>query len=233
MSSMDFLVRMLYALLAGLLIGIEREWRLRSAGLLTNSLVAVGAATYVMASTILTTALGDPSRVLGQIATGVGFLGAGVIMRDGLNIHGLNSAATIWCSAAVGSLVGLGLISEAFIAAGIVVIINLCVRWIADMISRFAMKQKEILNSSTAHFFVDTAHESAFRCELMNQLNNFPALTLKAFYFRKANLFSSVNEMICEISYDKHQKNSFKEFVAAMTTYDYVLKIQQEDGTSL
>ena len=127
--TIEFLIRILYALLAGVIIGIEREWRLRSAGLPTNTLVAIGATTYVMASTLLTSELGDPSRVLGQIATGVGFLGAGVIMRDGINIHGLNSAATIWCSAAVGALIGLDLIKEAFIAAGIVVFINLCRVW--------------------------------------------------------------------------------------------------------
>ena len=110
MDIVSFLVHLLLATAVGVIIGIEREWRLRSAGLLTNTLVAIGAAVYVMAGTTLTTnTTGDPSRVLGQIVAGVGFLGAGVIMRDGFNIHGLNSAATIWCSAAVGSLVGLDL----------------------------------------------------------------------------------------------------------------------------
>ena len=230
--TIDFLTRILYSLLAGIIIGIEREWRLRSAGLPTNTLVAIGATSFVMASTLLTSELGDPSRVLGQIATGVGFLGAGVIMRDGINIHGLNSAATIWCSAAVGALIGLGLIKEAYIVAGIVVFINLCVRWLGDMISRLAMKQKDILNSSTAHFFIDAKHEAKFRYDLINQINNFPSLTLRAFYLRKANLFSSSYEIICEIPYDKQNKNAFQQFITAMTSYEYVLKVQQENGST-
>ena len=137
MDIVSFLVHLLLATAVGVIIGIEREWRLRSAGLLTNTLVAIGAAVYVMAGTTLTTnTTGDPSRVLGQIVAGVGFLGAGVIMRDGFNIHGLNSAATIWCSAAVGSLVGLDLYAAAFIAAGIIVSSNLCIRWLADWINK-------------------------------------------------------------------------------------------------
>ena len=80
MDIVSFLVHLLLATAVGVIIGIEREWRLRSAGLLTNTLVAIGAAVYVMAGTTLTTnTTGDPSRVLGQIVAGVGFLGAGVI----------------------------------------------------------------------------------------------------------------------------------------------------------
>ena len=98
MELQDYMIRLGAALLAGVLIGFEREWRLRSAGLLTNTLVAVGACIYIMASDIISADAvnADPSRVLGQIVAGIGFLGAGVIMRDGVNIHGLNSAATIW-----------------------------------------------------------------------------------------------------------------------------------------
>ena len=94
------------------------------------------------------------------------------------------------------------------------------------------MKQKDILNSSTAHFFIDTEHEATFRYDLINQINNFPSLTLRAFYLHKANLFSSTNEIICEISYDKQNKYVFNQFITAMTSYDYVLKVQQENGTN-
>jgi putative Mg2+ transporter-C (MgtC) family protein len=146
MDILDFVIRLGAAVLAGVLIGIEREWRLRSAGLLTNTLVAVGACVYVMASDILSngSTITDPSRVLGQIVAGIGFLGAGVIMRDGVNIHGLNSAATIWCSAAVGSLTGFHLLVEAFIVAAVIASLNLSIRPIASFINKKSISKNYI-----------------------------------------------------------------------------------------
>ncbi|MEV5242773.1 MgtC/SapB family protein [Streptomyces cinnamoneus] len=98
----------------GAIIGLERQWRARMAGLRTNALVAAGSALFVLLSTYgfadATSSAGyDGSRVAAQIVSGIGFLGAGVIMRDGLSVRGLNTAATLWCSAAVGALAGTGL----------------------------------------------------------------------------------------------------------------------------
>ncbi|MFK0292930.1 MgtC/SapB family protein [Streptomyces sp. NPDC090442] len=98
----------------GAVIGLERQWRARMAGLRTNALVAGGSALFVLLSQYgfqaATSTTGyDGSRVAAQIVSGIGFLGAGVIMRDGLSVRGLNTAATLWCSAAVGALAGTGL----------------------------------------------------------------------------------------------------------------------------
>ncbi|MEV6670599.1 MgtC/SapB family protein [Streptomyces sp. NPDC051162] len=98
----------------GAIIGLERQWRARMAGLRTNALVAAGSALFVLLSqygfSAATSTTGyDGSRVAAQIVSGIGFLGAGVIMRDGLSVRGLNTAATLWCSAAVGALAGTGL----------------------------------------------------------------------------------------------------------------------------
>ena len=101
-----FVSRLVIALVCGILIGLERQIRQRSAGLTTNSLVAVGACIFILISeTVITNAVvsggminNDNLRVLAQIVTGIGFLGAGVIMRNGFTVHGLNSAATLWCS---------------------------------------------------------------------------------------------------------------------------------------
>src|SRR5277367_4216842 len=96
-----------FATLLGACIGFERQWRQRMAGLRTNSLVAIGAAGFVVFSMM---ASGDnsPTRVAAQVVSGVGFLGAGVILREGINITGLNTAATLWCSAMVGTFAGAG-----------------------------------------------------------------------------------------------------------------------------
>lgn len=118
----------------GAAIGLERQWRQRMAGLRTNALVAAGSALFV--SLTLFTRLSDPTRVAAQVVSGIGFLGAGVILRDGVSVRGINTAATIWCSAAVGVLAGFGFYVPAAMGAGIVVAINLFLRPIARKIDR-------------------------------------------------------------------------------------------------
>ncbi|MBW8872722.1 MAG: MgtC/SapB family protein [Leifsonia sp.] len=107
----------------GAAIGMERQWRLRTAGIRTNALVSVGASLFVVMGAV---GLGenpgaDPTRVAAQVVSGIGFLGAGVILRDGFNIRGLTTAATLWCAAAVGSLAGAGM--EVMATIGCVAII--------------------------------------------------------------------------------------------------------------
>ncbi|MCS6834237.1 MAG: MgtC/SapB family protein, partial [Flammeovirgaceae bacterium] len=112
MQLLEFTLRLLIALVLGAAIGFERQWRQKSAGLRTNTLVSIGSAAFTLISYSLTSLedgvyKGDATRIIGQIVTGIGFLGAGVIMKDGMNIQGLNTAATIWCSASVGALAGV------------------------------------------------------------------------------------------------------------------------------
>ena len=131
-----FLNRILCALVAGIAIGVERQLRKRNAGLAVNALVSVGACIFILISeSVIMTAIqnggpvnNDNLRVLSQVVTGVGFLGAGVIMKNGLTIHGLNSAATIWCSAAVGCLCGYGMWRHALIAVAVILFINWIVK---------------------------------------------------------------------------------------------------------
>ena len=127
-----FVFRLASALLAGILIGAQRELKQHQAGLTTNSLVAVGACIFILISeSVIMRAIAaggpvnnDNLRVLSQVVTGIGFLGAGVIMKNGVTIHGLSSAATIWCSAAVGCLCGYGFWKEALIAVAVILLIN-------------------------------------------------------------------------------------------------------------
>jgi putative Mg2+ transporter-C (MgtC) family protein len=127
-----FLNRLICALVGGIVIGLERQLRKRNAGLAVNALVAVGACIFILISESVITASiqnggpvnNDNLRVLSQVVTGIGFLGAGVIMKNGLTIHGLNSAATIWCSAAVGCLCGYGMWRYAAISVAVIVFIN-------------------------------------------------------------------------------------------------------------
>ena len=116
----DFLLRIGSAFVMGTLIGLERQYRQRDAGLRTNVLVTVGSAAFTVLSYAMTSGNGDPSRVAAQIVSGIGFLGGGLILKDGFNVKGLNTAATIWCSAASGTLVGVGMFAESAILVGFV-----------------------------------------------------------------------------------------------------------------
>jgi putative Mg2+ transporter-C (MgtC) family protein len=118
-----FLLRMLIAMFLGGIVGFERERRHKSAGLRTQALVVMGSTAYVYISFVFS-GQGDPTRITGQIASGIGFLGAGAIMKEGLNVRGLNTAATIWCSSVIGCMAGLGLYAEAFVSTGSVVALH-------------------------------------------------------------------------------------------------------------
>ncbi len=134
-SFTDSLVSLGTAFALGTLIGVERQYRQRTAGLRTNVLVAVGAAAFVDIGLRLTGADGAV-RVLAYVVSGVGFLGAGAIMKEGVNIRGLNTAATLWGSAAVGGAAGADLIAESALIALCVLAANTMLRPVVDGINR-------------------------------------------------------------------------------------------------
>jgi len=143
MDPQEIAIRLGSALVFGSLIGFERQWRQRMAGLRTNALVAIGAAGFVVFSTMVS---GDDSssRVAAQIVSGIGFLGAGVILREGLNVQGLNTAATLWCSAMVGTFAGAGQIVAGALGAVFVIGTNLFLRPIVRLINRQPLTAVEV-----------------------------------------------------------------------------------------
>ncbi|MCS6967718.1 MAG: MgtC/SapB family protein [Cytophagales bacterium] len=182
MTTLEFTLRLALAFGLGVLIGIERQWRQKSAGLRTNTLVCVGSAAFVLLSVLLTGSAGDPSRIAGQIVTGIGFLGAGVIMKDGLSIQGLNTAATIWCSAAVGSLAGVGFFAEAVITAIVVVAVHVILRPFGNRLNRIPVKpaQDEGAYIYALKIRCKEQVENHLRVLLINYLKNDQHLQLRA-----------------------------------------------------
>lgn len=130
------------ALLLGAAIGFERQWRQRLAGLRTNTLVALGAASFVVFAALFP-GEASPTRVAAQVVSGIGFLGAGIIFREGVNVRGLNTAATLWCSAAVGVLAGAGALGLAALVAGFVILVNVALRPLTGLINRRPAAQGE------------------------------------------------------------------------------------------
>jgi putative Mg2+ transporter-C (MgtC) family protein len=138
----ELMLRLSAALGCGFLIGLERQYRQRTTGLRTSALVATGSALFVLVAT-LTPKDSDPTRIAAQVVSGVGFLCAGVIIRDGLNIRGLNTAGTLWCASGVAVLAGSGYFLPAFLGCIIVLIANLLLRPIGHLINHHSKARGE------------------------------------------------------------------------------------------
>ncbi|VIO67964.1 MgtC/SapB family protein [Bradyrhizobium ivorense] len=148
----DTLVSLFSAFVLGTLIGAERQYRQRTAGLRTNVLVAVGAAAFVDLAMHLDGA-GGAVRVISYVVSGIGFLGAGVIMKQGMDVRGLNTAATLWASAAVGSCAGADMVAQAAALTVFVIAGNTLLRPVVNAINRIPLNEK----ASEATYYVKLA----------------------------------------------------------------------------
>lgn len=171
---LELLIRLGSALLLGGVIGAERQWRQRTAGLRTYSLVSIGAALFVLLATLIGVRE-EGSRIAAQVISGVGFLGAGVLMRTGLSVHGLNTASTIWCSAAVGVLAGSGFYAAALLGTIFVLIINIFLRPLADWVGRHSKNKAEHVTQYSIQL-VCRGKESRVRTLLIQLLTNSPLI---------------------------------------------------------
>jgi putative Mg2+ transporter-C (MgtC) family protein len=167
----DVVSRLCFGLMLGAMIGFERQWHQKTAGLKTNALVALGAAGFVTFGTAAGN--GNPSVVAAQIVTGIGFLGAGVIMREGVNVHGLNTAATLWCSAMVGALCGFGIWQAGGIAALLVVFANLILRPVANRLNTRVQAGNEVESRYTITITCAPADAARLRQALLQSLADF------------------------------------------------------------
>jgi putative Mg2+ transporter-C (MgtC) family protein len=159
-SALDLVV----GLLLGAAIGFERQWRQRLAGLRTNALVSLGAATFVMFGALFPGEV-SPTRVAAQVVSGIGFLGAGLIFKEGLSVRGLNTAATLWCSAAIGVLSGAGFLAHAVLATVLIIGINLLLRpamtWINQKLPAAPAEADQAYGVSVVCRGADEAHVRA------------------------------------------------------------------------
>jgi len=132
------MLRLLLAAGLGAAIGVERELRQKAAGLRTNMLIAVGSALFTVVSIELARVGGTPDRVAAQIVSGIGFLGAGSILRSGKSVHGMTTAATIWVNAAVGMAAGAGLYGLATAATIITLVVLAALPFVEQFLDRYA-----------------------------------------------------------------------------------------------
>lgn len=170
MTLQEIALHILVAIFAGALIGTERQWLHRMAGLRTNALVSLGACLFVLLSVIVT-GESSPTRIAAQVVSGIGFLGGGVIIRDGFSIRGLNTAATLWCSAAVGTLVGAGFLKVAILGAFGVLIANIFLRPVALFMNKKSTDQMPEKMSYVLSVTCSNTDEVHIRLLLMQMLN--------------------------------------------------------------
>lgn len=178
MDKLDFTWRILVALILGVAIGLERQYRQHPAGLRTNALVCVGAAMFVSLSQLM----GDessPTRVASYVVSGVGFLGGGVILREGMNVKGMATAATLWCSAAVGTLAGSGHKAHALIGAAIVLLLHLTLRPVSYWINSRLQSAINVEVSYRIRVICEHRHEGLIRTILLRHVNAHPGMTVQ------------------------------------------------------
>jgi putative Mg2+ transporter-C (MgtC) family protein len=169
LSDAAFAERVVVALLLGIAIGVERQWRQRMAGLRTNALVAVGAALFASIS-ILMNARINPTQVAAYVVSGIGFLAGAVIFKEGLSVRGLNTAATLWATAAVGTLSGSGFIVQAAIGALTIISANVLLRPIVQRINRQPLDQSELSQAYEIAVTSPSNSEELVRAAMLAQI---------------------------------------------------------------
>jgi putative Mg2+ transporter-C (MgtC) family protein len=166
----DFLY-LFTALVLGAGIGFERQW-INASRVSANTLVALGPASFVVFSGLVR---GDasPTRVAAQVVSGIGFPGAGLIFKEGLSVHGLNTAATLWCSGAVGGLAGAGRAAHAALVTALVIFVNLCLRPLAWFIQLQPMQSTELISRYLITVICRNEGEAHIRALLLQSMSTY------------------------------------------------------------
>lgn len=174
-SFFGFGIRILVASLLGAIIGFERQWTRHQAGILTNVIVCIGSFSFT-AFGYFVSDNADLTRIAAQVVSGIGFLGAGVIIRDGANVRGLNTAATVWASASVGILCCLDKMQYAVMVAGVIVFLHLVLHPLSSKIDQIKKyeKGKKMRNEKIYKISVVCPEESALdvRKNIMHIIKN-------------------------------------------------------------
>lgn len=160
------------ALAMGAVLGFERQYGGHLAGLRTNALVSTGAALFVsLATPGLLNETGSPTRMASYVVSGLGFLGGGVILREGLNVRGMNTAATLWCSGAVGALCGSGFVLHALVGALMVLAVNVCLRPVALWIDARRQIAPNVDTSYQVRVVCNTTDQALVRTIVLRHIN--------------------------------------------------------------
>lgn len=216
-SLLDTVVSVGAAFVLGGLIGLERQYRQRTAGLRTNVLVAIGAAVFVDMANRLQGHEGAV-HVVAYVVSGIGFLGAGVIMREEGNVRGLNTAATLWGSAAVGAAAGADLLAEAVVATLFVLSANTLLRPIVNAINRRPIDDESVEVTNTVYVIALRGHQRAVMAKLEEALEriNHPTRAMEVHAFGLEEV--EIEATLLATSIDGTELDSIVEELASLPT---------------
>lgn len=214
MDLTTFLIAFNAALGLGLLIGLERQIGQHPAGLRTNALVCAGAALYVLLGRSLVQGA-DVGKVAAQIVSGVGFLGGGVILREGLTVRGLTTAATLWCSAAIGAMCGADLAKEACIATAAILAVNCLLNPFARWIDRHADKRVYIDTSYRLKVTCEMAEERRIRRMISELIAAQPDMTLHGIGIHAAD-HADYGTVVADIDTHVRNEHALQEIIAKL-----------------
>ena len=188
-----FLFGLLICFLLSFLLGIERQYRRRFLGLRTMILVSVGAYLFVSFSFLLTGYQSDASRIAAQVVAGIGFLGAGVIIKDDKNskVKGLTTAATLWCDASIGVLCAGGFIKEAIVASFVVLFANVILRYI-NLFINSKVEEKSILDTFSIVFNGNADKINDIRTYVVNFSNKVDYIDIESYEVDKNRMTLNV-----------------------------------------
>jgi uncharacterized membrane protein YhiD involved in acid resistance len=161
MTDLEMIGRLLMSALLGTLVGIERQWRHKNAGLKTNALVSIGATAFGLIALGSFGPGGNPTQIAASVVTGIGFIGAGVIMHRGASVQGINTAATLWAAAGMGLAIGQGSYRLAIYIFCTVVIVQFSLRWATDYINRRSGLQPALTSYELSVRFAESSVETA------------------------------------------------------------------------
>lgn len=227
MLAVELLTRVGLATLLGVAIGFERQWRSRMAGLQTMALVSMGSSLFLILSAYSFDQEGDRLRVAAQIVSGIGFLGAGVIMKQGLSVTGLNTAATLWSTAAVGALAGAWMWREAIAGATVIVAANWFLQPLANRMDRVhtAGRSREV---AAADYLVEVMCPreagAAVKASISTALPS-PAFRLRALRTRPAHDPGHV-EVEAEYSTSARDDQAAETAVRELSQHDGVTSVR-------
>ena len=201
MSLEKFIVYLLICFFLSFFIGIERQYRHRSVGLRTTILVAIGSYLFVSFSFLLNGYNIDVTRIAAQIVTGIGFLGAGVILKDGVKIRGLTTAATLWCTASIGVLCASGFILEAISGTVIILFSNVFLRYVNKIVN-----QKSRYEQTSEEFKVTITVSKDRIKELIKDITSNTKFNINKLDVKK-------NTIILNITFFKSEEKQITEFI--------------------
>lgn len=205
MSLERFIVYLLICFFLSFFIGIERQYRHRSVGLRTTILVAIGSYLFASFSFLLNDYNIDLTRIASQIVTGIGFLGAGVILKDGIKIRGLTTAATLWCTASIGVLCASGFILEAISGTTIILFSNVFLRYINKVVNQ---KSKDEQTKEEFKITITVSKENIK--EVKNDITNNTKININKLVVKK-------NTLILNITFFKPEEKQITEVIDTIT----------------